>query len=242
MEDESATGRVALVTGAGSGIGRCMCLDLARRGVAGIALVDRSADGIAAVAKEVEALGARASRHALDVTDDAALTAAFADARATHERLDYVMNNAAIMSGLPPFPAQSIDKMDEVLAINLRAVFVGTKLAHEALVENGGGSILCTASGAGKTPFPPDPVYGATKAAVVSLVRSSAGAFAKNGIRLNALCPSIVDTPMLAQNGNGVVPAALEGVQLLDPARVAQVGMDLLLDPERSGETPSVLK
>ncbi len=235
---------VALITGGASGIGLATAHRFAELGAAGVALLDRDTTALdsAAVTLADRFTGLAVQTITLDVTDAAALAAAFDDVVERHGRLDHVVNNAARMTGLPVFPDLAPPRVAEVLQLNVEAVVVGCMLAHEHLADRGG-SVTCTASGAGKVPFPSDPLYGASKAAVIMFVRSAAATFAESGIRLNAVCPSLVDTPMLhgSVEGRPELAAALAVAPTLSADEVAEVLVGLALDPDAVGQTPSVL-
>ncbi|QBI19254.1 SDR family NAD(P)-dependent oxidoreductase [Egibacter rhizosphaerae] len=180
-------GRHVLVTGGASGIGAELVRDLAARG-ARVTIADRDERGARAVAEEV------AGRELiLDVTD----AAAWDRAAATIGPLDMACLNAGTASGTPDLEALDVATCERLLRTNIDGVVLGLRalLAHDALVE--GAVVLVSASLAGLTPMPSDPLYAATKHATVGLVRSMAPGLADRGVRIQAVCPGIVDTPML---------------------------------------------
>lgn len=248
MSGPEPQGRVALITGAASGIGQSAAQLFVERGVTALALFDLDGEGlsetellIAETTDDVEVI-----TRVVDVSDAGQLADGFAAAIERFGRLDYVVNNAATMTLEPGYPAVSAERIGQVVDINLGSVLNGTKLAFEHMAANGGGSIVSTASGAGKVGLPSDPLYAATKAGVIVLTRSSAPSFARAGVRINAVCPSVVDTPMLASTAEGRAALAgaadgtLSGLTLLTPRDVATAIVDLATDPDRTGETPSV--
>ena len=235
----SAEGLVAVVTGAASGIGAAITTLLADRGVRGLALVDIDAHGLshtaATLPDSVGVIGLVA-----DVTDETAMGAVFDTAATQLGSVDLVFNNAAMMTPTPGLLDADLEVVNRVVATNVRSVLIGMRLAHRHMAGRGG-SVVSTASGAGKVPFPSDPLYAATKAAVVNLTRSLAPTFAADRIRVNAVCPSIVDTPMLRADGQPEnIDQLLEGVPLLTADEVATALVDLALDPDATGQTPSL--
>jgi NAD(P)-dependent dehydrogenase (short-subunit alcohol dehydrogenase family) len=189
-------GRVALVTGAGSGIGRAGALAMAREGAL-VVVTDRDGAAAQAVAEEIAAAGDRAEALALDVTDDAALTAAIKDAAGRHGRLDVLHSHAGVqVSG--GLEQATVQDMDLSWRLNVRAHFVAAQAALAPMRAQGGGSIIVTASNSGVQYDRGMIAYCTTKHAAVAMVRQIAVDHARDGIRCNALCPGFVDTPFNA--------------------------------------------
>ena len=244
---ESLTGKTALITGAASGIGRATAKMLARKGITGLGLLDVDKQGLDSLVTELQREGTDCVSQVVDVCDDAALSEAFEQVYQHFGTLNYVHNNVGIMTGFPPFPDTPVALLDRVLAVNLRANILGTQLAFHALKKSGGGSILNTASGAGKVPLPSDPIYAATKAAINHFCLSCAHRFAKHRIRINTICPGMVDTAILLQNEHPeFAPASttefLKAHQLvmLTPESIAETVLEMLCDSELTGELRSV--
>jgi NAD(P)-dependent dehydrogenase (short-subunit alcohol dehydrogenase family) len=185
-------GRVALVTGGASGIGAAVVRRLAGRG-ATVSVVDVDGSAARALAGEV---GGRAV--AVDVTDLDALAAAIRDTAAQRGRLDIVHLNAGVGGGQPGVSELDVERYRLTVGVNLDHVVAGTCVAVEQLRGTGGGTIVATASLAGLIEMPHDPIYTATKHAVVGYVRSAGVVLAAEGIRLCALCPGFADTPLIA--------------------------------------------
>ena len=190
-------GKSALVTGAGSGLGRAMARRFAAEG-ARVLVTDVNE---AAAAETVELIGGasgeRAAARRLDVTSEDDVAAAIADVTARFGRLDILVANAGI--GTPGFLANtSIQDWDRVLNVNLNGVFLCAKHAIPAM-RAAGGVILTTASVAGLQGTPHLGAYGASKAAVVQLTQTIALEGARFGIRANAICPVWADTPMISE-------------------------------------------
>jgi NAD(P)-dependent dehydrogenase (short-subunit alcohol dehydrogenase family) len=191
-------GRTALVTGAASGIGRETAALFAREG-ANVVVADRDEAAGCRTVAAVEAEGGRAHFVATDVAVAAQVEAAVAAAEGVYGALHVLFNNAGIFpdeDGLPPDTSEAV--WDRVMAVNLKGVFLGCKFGIPALLRAGGGSIINTASfvavmGAATAQI----AYTASKGGVLALTREIAVAYARQGLRANALCPGPVNTPLL---------------------------------------------
>jgi NAD(P)-dependent dehydrogenase (short-subunit alcohol dehydrogenase family) len=192
---ESITGRVALVTGGGRGIGRAIALALARAG-ADVAVCARTVPEIEAVAAEVASLGRRTHFFPLDVSDRSALARA---PRIVAERLapvDILVNNAGI-SASAPVPRIDDETWDAVLAVDLTAPFLLTRACLPAMYERRWGRIINIASVAARIGLRYSAAYTAAKHGLLGLTRSTALEAAKKGVTVNAICPSWTETQML---------------------------------------------
>lgn len=185
--------RIAIVTGAGSGIGRAGAAILAREGAA-VVVVDRDAAGAAETVAAIAAAGGRAEAAALDVTDDAALTALVDGILARHGRIDILHNHAGLQAA-GDLEQVSVAAFDRSWAVNVRAHFMAARLVMPAMRQAGRGVILNTSSSSGVLYDREMIAYATTKHAVVAMTRQMAGDYARHGIRVNALCPGWVDTP-----------------------------------------------
>ena len=184
-------GRVALVTGAGRGLGRACALALAEAG-ADVALVSRSADELEEAATEIGALGRSAWPLACDVTDRAQVTRALASL----ERVDVVVNNAGTNVPAPLLEVREED-LDRVLALNVKACFLVSQAAVRTMVERGeGGAIVNMSSQMGHVGLPRRTVYCATKHALEGFTKALAVELAPQRIRVNSVAPTFVETPM----------------------------------------------
>jgi NAD(P)-dependent dehydrogenase (short-subunit alcohol dehydrogenase family) len=185
-------GRVALVTGAGRGIGRGCALALAQSG-ADVIVVSRSPDELERVAEEVRALGRRARPVALDVTDAKSIRHLVVEL----PRLDVLVVSAG--SNIPePFLEVSEEHLDALLALNVRATFVTVQAAARRMVEAGSGSIVLLSSQMGHVGAAGRTAYCTTKHAVEGLTKAAAVELAPHGVRVNAVAPTFVETPMTA--------------------------------------------
>ncbi|XVQ07998.1 SDR family oxidoreductase [Spirillospora sp. CA-255316] len=219
-------GKTALITGGSNGIGAAVARRLAAGG-ARVVLADVDEARGRALADE---LGGRFVR--CDVRDPADSEAAVAAAVEAFGGLDVAFLNAGIVYGGGLGDDFDPDRYRRAMSINLDGVVYGVHAALPALRARGGGDIIATASMAGLTATPFDPVYGANKAAVIGLVRALGPAHAPEGIRVNALCPSFADTDIL-----GAKKAELEetGFPILEVKDVVEAFM-AILDGEDSGE------
>ncbi|MEX2159637.1 MAG: SDR family oxidoreductase [Dehalococcoidia bacterium] len=236
-------GKVALVTGAGSGIGRATALRLAKEG-ASIVVVDIDVDVGHPTTHQIEASGAKAAFCRADVTNEADVRNMIAFAEQTFGGLDILHNNAGIITGAPRWPATDPSAWMRMLDINLKGVILGTQLALPALRKRGGGAIVNTASLAGVGyGFPPNPVYAASKGGVVLFTASMAPWKDEANIRVNCVCPGVVDTPMLrgAQAAQQEEPQAqplrqrLAGLGVLQPEEIADAVVELIKDDSLAG-------
>jgi len=189
------TGRAAIVTGGASGIGRATALAFAREG-ARVCVADLNAEGSERVAKEIASAGGEAFGFPMDVSDAAQNEAAVHETVRRWGALHVAFLNAGI--AVPSsILAGDVAAFDHVLAVNLRGVFLGLRAVAPALIQAGGGSIVATASVAGLRGGVGMPSYYASKHGVVGLVKAAAAELAPHRIRVNAVCPGVIDTPIL---------------------------------------------
>ncbi len=188
-------GRTAIITGAGSGIGRATARLFAAEG-ARLLLVDRNEQGLAETAAPIE--GAAPTMVEADAGDEADVAAFVARAVADWGAIDVLYANAGVSGGLHPFLDETVERWTEVLRVNLLGPFLAIRAVAPHMVARGRGSILCTASVAGLRANAAGAPYSASKAGVISLVQTAADALAGTGVRVNAICPGLIETGMTA--------------------------------------------
>lgn len=186
--DQRLNGRTALVTGGASGIGLEVTRLLAAAG-ATVIVID--------VSDAPVELPPNAHREQMDVADSAAWDRLAGGITAEHRRLDVACLNAGVLTGEQDITTITDATYHRALRANVDGVFFGVRALTPLLSHDDGGSIVVTASLAGLIPSPSDPVYGLTKHAVVGFVRSAAPQLRSRGIRINAVCPGLVDTPLV---------------------------------------------
>jgi NAD(P)-dependent dehydrogenase (short-subunit alcohol dehydrogenase family) len=185
--------KIAVVTGAGSGIGRAGAIAMAREG-AHLVIADRNAAAGAETAALIHAAGGRAEAVPTDVGDDGALGRLIGTTLERHGRLDILHNHAGIQVG-GPLTEVDPQGMDASWRINVRAHFIAARLAMPAMIAQGGGVILNTASNSGVFYDHGMIAYATSKHAIVAMTKQMAIDYARHGVRVNALCPGWVDTP-----------------------------------------------
>ena len=233
-------GKSALVTGGGSGIGRAISLALGNAG-ASVVVADVDQNGGKETVHQIEDAGGSAIFLKGDVSSPDGVRLMFEAAGS----LDIVCNNAGIMTGdTPGWPDVSLEKIHLVLSTNSAGVMMGTREAI-AVFGDQGGVIVNTASVAGLAPMPFDPIYAASKAAVINFTQSCAQLYEWKNIRVNAVLPGMVDTPIIAKTGDGVQPAAwlapaIAATTPLQPEVIADAVLNFITDESKVGEVEVV--
>jgi NAD(P)-dependent dehydrogenase (short-subunit alcohol dehydrogenase family) len=208
-------GKVALVTGAGSGIGRATALTFAREG-AKIVVADIVVAGGEETVRMIKAAGGDAVFVKVDASKAAEVEAMVKKVVDTYGRLDCAFNNAGIEGAITPTADYTEEDWDRVIAINLKGVWLCMKAEIPQMLKQGGGAIVNTASVAGLVGFQGLSAYVASKHGVNGLTKTAALEYAKSGIRVNAVCPGVINTPMV-QRAFGASPQLSETFVAIEP-------------------------
>jgi len=203
-------GKVAVVTGAASGLGRASVMRFAKEGAA-VVVADLNSQGGELVVSEIAAAGGRAVYQRTDVTGEADVKALVDRAVREYGRLDITYNNAGVIGAMGTIESTTEADWDKTFAILTKAVFFGIKHSVEPMRKAGGGSIISTASIAGMSGSFRLHAYSAAKAAVINLTRTAALELGKDRIRVNCICPGIISTPLV----HGGMPGGKEAIDPL---------------------------
>lgn len=240
------SGKVAIVTGAGSGIGRATSVALAQAG-ATIVVADMNETGAAETVRMIQGSGGTAAAVKVDVRNRDDLDRMVASTTDRFGGLDILYNNAGVGTPRPRYPDAAPSDWDRTLMIDLWAVIAGTQTAVPALKQRGGGVIINTASVAGLIAYAPDPIYAAAKHGVVGFTRSLQYLLPEANIRVNCICPGVVDTPMVRFDDRGLSEAEkaardamLKTMPLMAPETIADAVMELIRDDSLNGVAMAV--
>lgn len=240
-------GKVAIVTGGSSGIGRATALALAEAG-ASVVIADIDEAGGLETVRLITEQGGNAAFVRTDVTRREDLERMVAFAEETFGGLDILHNNAGIVTRRPRFPDTPPQNWEQTLAINLWAVIAGTQAAVPAMKRRGGGVIVNTASMAGVIAYQPDPIYGATKHGVVGFTRALAYLKDEANIRVNCVCPGVVDTPLLTKGTEDLTPeeraqrdAIISRMPLIPASEIAEAVLEFVRDDTLTGQAMGIM-
>jgi len=225
-------GRVALVSGGGSGIGRACAVALARAG-ARVVVSDLPQSGGDGTVAAIEAAGGQAAFIAADVTQEEQVADLVGQVMARYGRLDAAVNSAGIFGRIGPMAQQSLEDFQKVIGINLTGVFLCMKYQVPAMLQVGAGAVVNIASVQGLVSGAGAALYSASKHGVLGLTKGAALDYARTGVRINAICPGTIETPLAQKyyadrgvplpNGDPRIPIGRVG----RPDEVAQVAVFL---------------
>jgi NAD(P)-dependent dehydrogenase (short-subunit alcohol dehydrogenase family) len=240
-------GKVALVTGGGSGIGRATCIALAREGAA-VVVADLNGEAAHETVQMIEGEGKTATGIEVDVTKRSDIERMVEFAERTYGGLDIAHNNAGIGTPRPRFPDARPEDWERTMTVDLWAVIACVQAEVPAMRKRGGGVIVNTASMAGIIPYAPDPIYNAAKHGVVGLTRGMAALKLEDNIRVNCICPGVVDTPMiraglsqLSEAEREMQEKVLESMPKIQPDEIADAVLALIRDDELAGEAMGIM-
>lgn len=210
-------GKVVLVTGGSTGIGQATSLILAREG-ARVAVADIAVEAANRTVDLIKKEGGEACFIQADVSRATEVEALIAKVVTVYSRLDGAFNNAGIEGELASTVDCTEENFDRTIAVNLKGVWLCLRAEIRQMLRQGGGAIVNTASAAGLVGFSQAPAYGASKFGVVGLTKTAALEYAEQGVRVNAVCPGVIQTPMVDR----IVESGLitvEAYQAMEPMR-----------------------
>lgn len=224
--------KVAIVTGGSSGIGRATAVALANQGAKVTVAARRSKEGEETVHLIKEA-GSDGIFVKTDVANENDVRSLVEKTVKQYNRLDYAFNNAGIEEMTTPLVDQTSKVFDQIMNVNVKGVWLSMKYEIPEMIRTGGGAIVNTSSGAGVVGYPQQPIYIASKHAVLGLTKSAALEYAKSGIRINAIAPGVTETEMvervdkqLIEHLKSITPIGRIG----DPQEIANAVVWLLSD------------
>jgi NAD(P)-dependent dehydrogenase (short-subunit alcohol dehydrogenase family) len=213
-----SSGRVAFITGGSKGIGAATALRFGKQG-ARVVIADVDSDAGPGVADAINAQGGEALFVRCDVSSEADMKAAIDETVRRFGRLDIAFNNAGWEGAMGPLHTCVPADVDRLFAINLRGVFLGMKYqVAQMLAQGGGGAIVNNSSIAGLKGLANASIYAASKHGVIGMTKCAALDYATQGIRINAVCPGVIDTPMIHRAAHGD-PATLEAFTNMQPIK-----------------------
>ena len=228
MTDQKA----AIITGGSSGIGRAAAVALAKQGVK-IAIAARRAKEGEETVRLVKEAGSEGIFVKTDVANENDVRSLVEKTVKQYNRLDYAFNNAGIEEMTTPLVDQTSEVFDQIMNVNVKGVWLSMKYEIPEMIRTGGGAIVNTSSGAGVIGYPQQPIYIASKHAVLGLTKSAALEYAKSGIRINAIAPGVTETEMvervdkqLIESLKSITPIGRIG----DPQEIANAVVWLLSD------------
>jgi NAD(P)-dependent dehydrogenase (short-subunit alcohol dehydrogenase family) len=242
-----ADGKIVMVTGAASGMGRAGARVFAREGAAHVYVVDVNDSGGNETVDLAKQQGGAATYLHVDVTDEDAVASTVARIVDEQGRLDCAWNNAGINDRSKAFHEFTKAEWDRMIAVNLSSVYWCMKHEISQMLKQGRGAICNTSSGAGLIAAPGLPHYTAAKHGVLGLTKAAASELNNSGIRVNAVCPGMVDTPMIqgwfATNPDlaKTVLQGMPGQRLMDPIEIAEAAVWLCSDTARGVSGLSML-
>ena len=198
QKDTTFEGKVVLVTGAAGGIGRAAALAFGRAGAC-VVVADMSVDGGHATAAMIVEAGGKALFVQCNVTKANEVEALIDKTVAMYGKLDCAFNNAGIEEEHLPLADADETLYDKIMNVNVKGTWLCMKYEIRQMLKQGSGAIVNTASVAGLVGAPTQPIYAASKHAVVGMTRTAAAEYAREGIRINSVCPGVVNTPMMAR-------------------------------------------